>query len=127
MSSGDKVDCSDLETLPGEPVDLLVGLGAGVPDVLTVLDEGILVHLVEGNVKSLGLVVAVGESEPLVEGHGAVAVLIDGGELVLAAPGPELAAELLGEGGGSADHSLELALVHLAVKVLVSGDKSPKC
>ena len=54
-------------------------------------------------------------------------VLIDGGELVLAAPGPELAAELLGEGGGSADHSLELALVHLAVKVLVSGDKSPKC
>ena len=69
----------------------------------------------------------VGEPEPLVEGHGAVAVLIDGGELVLAASGPELAAELLGEGSGGVDHALELALVHLAIKVLVSGDESPKC
>lgn len=68
----------------------------------------------------------VGEPEPLVEGHRAVAVLVDGGELVLAASGPKLAAELLGEGSGSADHALELALVHLAVKILVSGDESPE-
>ena len=40
----------------------------------------------------------VGDPEPLVEGHGAIAVLIDGGELVLAAPGPELAAELHKQG-----------------------------
>ena len=115
-----------LETLPGEPVDLLVGLRAGVSDVLAVLDEGILVHLVEGNVEGLGLVVVVGEPEPLIEGHGAVAVLVNGGELVLAATGPKLATKLLGESGGSVDHSLELSLVHFAVKILVSGDESSK-
>merc|ERR1711887_98366 len=120
------VSVGGLETLPAEPVHLLVGLGPGVGGVLAAVHEGVLLLFVECDRKFLSLIVGVGKVEPLVEGDSSITVLVNSLELILAAASPPLEAKLLGEVVSSRDHSLELVLGDLAIKVLICRNKGPK-
>merc|ERR1719515_338033 len=113
-----------LETLPGEPVDLPVGVGASVTHALAVLHECILVQLVEGGGQGLGLVVVVGESQPFIKGDSSVSIFINGGKLVLTTALPEFQSKLLREGSCSTDHAFKFSLINFAIKILVSRDES---
>merc|ERR1719206_1656602 len=118
-----RVSC--LEAFPGEEVDLLVALRGCVQGLLAVSDKLVFVLLVESSGQILlDLVVLVGKAEPLIEGDGAVPVLVDGLEHVSWASLPPVKAKLLWKSSRSGDHSSELLLGHLPVKVSICGDKS---
>merc|ERR1712106_957273 len=119
------VGISGLETLPAEPVDLLVGIGPGVGGILARLHKAILLFLVKSDRKLLCLVMGVGKVEPFIKGDSSITVLINSPELVLATSSPPLKAKLLWEIIGSRDHALELVLRDLSIKILVGRDEGP--